>query len=112
MPNKDWEFLAVDQMSNPIQVGSGILTADVTGTPITSPASVTTSATTINVPTNAAVMVAWSDAAWRVSEQAAMTQHAVVAANQPVSIPLSKTHLLYVRGDAGTVTLNFYFITV
>lgn len=98
--------------SDQLQVGSGILTADITGTPITSPASVTTTETTINVPTNAKVLVAWSSAAWRVSEQAAMTQHAVVAANQTVNIPLGKSSAIYVRGDAGTVTLNFYFITV
>ncbi len=104
--------LPLDAKDNPIPVGSGILTADITGTPITSPASITTTETAINVPVNAKVLVAWSDAAWRVSEQAAMTQHAVVAANQRLDIPLGNSSIIYVRGDAGTVTLNFYFITV
>lgn len=109
---KSYRTLAEDGMHKAVQVGSGVLTADITGTPITSPASITTTETAINVPTNAAVMVAWSADAWRFSEQAAMTQHVVAAANQIVTIPLGDTDVIYVRGDAGTVTLNFYFITV
>jgi hypothetical protein len=97
-----------------IPVGSGFVTADVTGTPITSPKSLTTTAVfTIVVPDNAVLMTVVCGAAIRVSEVVGMGQYDVVAANTKEVFQVSKMQNIYVCNDStGTNNLYFKFVII
>ena len=111
---KDFGAFPLDDNSTPIEVGKSFKTADITGTPQTSPLSVGTSVVTIVVPTNAFKMYFTSGAALRVSEVSNAASYFTTVANTPYEVPCSGMDNVYVRIDAaeGTTPLSFYFVLV
>lgn len=97
----------------PVQTGGSILTADISASPKVSPLSVTNaSVTTIAVPTNAAEIVVLGSAAFRIGESVALSQYFTVPASTVMAFGVADMDSIFVQGDAGVITLNFYFITV
>lgn len=109
---KNYSNLAVDASSKIVQTGGGILTIDASSSPQSSPLVISTSITTLTVPENAAEIVIEGDVVIRYSEDPTMTHYATLAASTKLAIGLGRSTNLYVRGDSGSGTLQFHFITV
>jgi len=92
-------------------VGAGIQTQDNTGTPITSPATVTTG-TTLVVPLNAISLVLYTSAALRVSEVSSYASYFVVPTANSISIDVSRMANVYLKQDSGSCTVQFFFVVV
>lgn len=103
-----------DDNRSSVPVGSSFVTADVTGTPQTSPLSLTTTAVfTIVVPDNAVLMTVYCSAAIRISELVGMAQYDVVPAYTKEVIHVSKMQNVYIKNDStGTNNLYFKFIVI
>lgn len=88
---------------------NAFITKDATGTPVTSPASIN-AVTPIAVPVAAVSFTVWGSAALRVSEEStAASNYATIPANTPVTFPCTRQTVIYLKGDAGAVTTNFFF---
>lgn len=101
-----------DGSRTPIQVAGSFQTNDSTGTPQTSPLTVSTSVVTLVVPDNA-IQVSFLplSADMRVSELVGMGQYDVVRQNTKEVISCAKMQNIYVKRDAAAdVSLNFKFI--
>lgn len=111
---KDFAFLKRDDNRVPIMTGTHIQTFDATPSPQKSPLTVTEiSVTTIAIPPNAAEVVFAPSAAMRVSEAATMaTGYYVQPASSIQVYGVAGMDTIYIQGDAGSVTLQFYFILV
>lgn len=104
--------LARDDDRVPIQIGSSFQTADGTGTPITSPLTLTGSVQTLTVPVGAVEVILYPLAdSLQVSEIVGMTQSDVIAAGSKESYPCARMATVYVKGT-NTDTLNFRFTIV
>lgn len=96
-----------------ITTSAGIVTQDATPSPQKSPLAITTTVTTLTLPSNAAEVVLKSDVAIRVSEEATAADHYwLQSAGVPTAYGMANTSTLYVRTDSGSGTLYFYFNTV
>lgn len=91
-----------------VGLGSGIQTSDASGTPLTSPQTVGTTATVLNIPANAAKVVITPAAATNVSEIAGSTGY-TIPAGATVSIPCGRMSKLYLSTASGTSVTQFYF---
>ncbi len=97
------------------------MTTDATGTPLTSPLSFTTGVTTLVVPAAAVQLTLTPSAALRISEEpTAAANYYVIPANTTVTVPcmtprldgVTTTGNLYIKGDSGSGTVNFFFSNV
>lgn len=112
---KNFAFLRRDDNNVPIMTGTHIQCFDATaGTPQESPLSVTNlSVTTLAIPENAAEIVFTPSGAMRVSEAATMaTGYFVQAASVTQAWGVAGMDNIYIQGDAGVITLQFYFVLV
>lgn len=101
--------MASDKNRDSVQVSGSFVTADNTGTPQTSPLSLTTTAVfTIVVPDTAIIMTCMSAADMRISEVVGMGQYDLIKANTKESIQCARMANIYVKNDV-TGTNNFYF---
>lgn len=103
-----------DKNKVPFQGANQLVTADATGTPVTSPLSLTTTGVfTIVVPDTAIRMTYMSAGDVRISELVAMGQYDLAKANIKESIDVSKMQNVYFKNDSsGTNNLYFKFFTV
>jgi hypothetical protein len=92
-------------------LGSWIQTSDGTGTPVTSPVTVTTG-TTLTIPPNAAQIVISSSAALRISELSDVSTYFVLPANVSLTIDVARLSLLYLKQDSGSCTVQFFMVMV
>ncbi|HEX9059102.1 MAG TPA: hypothetical protein VF941_02890 [Clostridia bacterium] len=86
-------------------------TQDATGTPITSPKTVSSSVITLIVPTNAiAIVIICGTNLVRVSEDSAVANYAVLPSNVPVEFPVTQQNNVYLlRDGASDATVQFFF---
>lgn len=92
--------------------GTNYFTAvDISGSAVASPASVSNSATTtVTCPHTAAEMIICSSGALRISEiDNFSTTYFTLPANTVITIPVATMNYVYLRGDSGTVTVQFMF---
>lgn len=93
--------------------GAGPQTADVTGTPVTSPVSVATnSVTTLNVPLNAArVNFLATTNTVNISEADATvaSKYFTIPTGVQISVDVSRCAKLYCESNTGSATLSFWF---
>lgn len=103
--------LLKDKNNNLLHVSRGIQTCDGNSSPKSSPLSVGSGAATeLQFPTQAAELVILdTDGALQISEDSSMTRYAVLPANSSVPLQASAGGSLYLKGDSGTVTVQFYF---
>lgn len=93
----------------PLQVGNGIVTQDITGTPITSPVTMTASSIkTLKVPNNAAELSIYCDADLLLSEDSNFNRYDLIPGGQKEVIGISKTEEIYLKND-GSVSVTVYF---
>ena len=111
--NSGLNSMVTDQNQKPVQIGSSFTTADITGTPKTSPLSYgTLTVITLAVPTNAVEFIVNPSSALRVSEVVGMAQYDVVAANSKEAISCARMDSIFVVGDSATGTCNFRFTLI
>lgn len=85
-----------------------MLTQDITGTPVTSPTTVTTTAT-LAVPLNAvAITVSPVTNPVQVSEDSTQTAFFAVPAGQTITFPCARLSNIYLKTSGSTV-VSFYF---
>ncbi len=108
--------LVVDENMERIQVAGNILAEDGAGTPVISPkGSIGTTPQKITVPANSLWCVIQSDAVMWFGENATLDGsatgkgYAIIAADVPVRIPVSRMSSFYVRAASGTIAVDFYF---
>jgi hypothetical protein len=96
-------------------LGSGFITTDVSGTPITSPATVSTSAvTTITIPANAIrmfitnTMTVNTDLLY-VSELSGVTTYDIINAGATREYDCGRMGNLYLKANGANVTASFAF---
>lgn len=89
-----------------------ISTQDATASPQASPLALTTSLTDIKIPVAAVNITMTPSATIRYTEDSTGTRYATLAANATLTIPCTRLTDLYVRGDAGAATLQFFFSVV
>lgn len=94
-----------------ITLGSWPQTSDATGTPVNSPATVTTG-TTLTVPERAVQVVISSSAALRISELSDVSTYFVLQANGTITLDVTRLGLLYLKQDSGSCAVQFYFSIV
>lgn len=94
-----------------IGTSSYIQTSDATGTPVTSPATVTTG-TSLTVPERATKVTFSTTAALRISELVDASTYFVLPANGVVTIDVTRLALLRLQQDSGSCTVSFYFSLV
>lgn len=101
--------MRIDGNRKGIIAANQFVTQDATGTPQTSPLSLTTTAIfTIVLPPNAVRITFLSGADLRVSDLAAMTRYDLVKANVKEEFQVANMDKVYVQNDA-TGTNNLYF---
>lgn len=112
--NTSFGGLPTDANRDMIPVINQFVTADITGTPITSPKSMTTTVVfTLVVPLNAVRVTLLSGADMRVAELVAMTNYDLIKANTKEVIDCANMDKIYVSNDTtGTNNLYFKFYTV
>lgn len=112
-----------DPNHKPIEIAQNyFLTEDATATPVTSPATVASNADTVlKVPEAATALVISSSAAVRINDASpASAPYFVIPANtvmtipceSPTNEPLTNSGTFYLRGDAGSATVQFMFLCV
>lgn len=110
-PNQEDNFggAVVDANRNAlVNVGAGIQTSDITGTPLNSPITVTTG-TTVNVPLNAVSVTLQSSAALRISESSTTTGYFVLPTAATISMDIARMASFFLKQDSGSCTVQFYF---
>jgi hypothetical protein len=90
------------------QMGNGIQTTDITGTPLTSPQSLTTSIITINIPLNASSVIFQTTGITYVSEIANQSSYYAIPAGGQLILALANQSKIYVAA-ATTASLSFIF---
>jgi len=107
----DNAFLPQDAKGEVVQVPAGFLTQDATGTPQTSPLTVSNTKITIAVPDGVAeLIIVHTDQAIRVSELSAMTRYFMMPANYSVVVPVADTDFVYlIRDGSSDATVQFFF---
>ena len=106
----DNAFLSQDAQGEVVQVAAGFQTQDATGTPQTSPLTVSNTVITIAVPDGAAeLIIVYTDQAIRVSEIVGMTRYFVLNAGSAVVIPVANTDSVYLVRDSADATVQFFF---
>ena len=104
--------LLKDKNNNLLHISRGILTCDGnTSSPKVSPLSVGSgSATELQFPSQAVELVILDvDGALQISEDSSMSRYAVMPANSGLTLQASTGGSVYLKGDSGTVTVQFYF---
>ena len=91
--------------------GAGPQTTDISGSPVTSPATVSTG-TTLTVPLNAAQVTLISNVGINISELAALTDYFTLPASTLLTIDVTRCSKLYLSSTAGNATVSFYFNVV
>lgn len=94
-----------------VDAANGFQTTDATGTPLTSPLSVTTGTTILKVPLNVSWVTLFASAATSVSEVANMATYFTIPASTPVPIPVANQQFVYLT-TATTATVSFYFSVI
>lgn len=108
-PARLFQNLAIDGNNKPIQVGGSFVTADATGTPVTSPLSLTTTAVfTIIVPAGATKVSVMSAADVKVSDVSDVSKYDLIKANTKETLDVANMDKFYVA-NASSGTNNFYF---
>ena len=112
--NPDLQYLAIDDNHEKVQVGSSFTTADATGTPKTSPLTVSSTEIAITVPDRAVeVIFAVTGADIRVSEVTGMANYYVIPEDAAEAIGCARMPIIYVKRNAAVdATLNFRFTLV
>lgn len=93
-----------------IQVGGGFQTNDVTGTPITSPYTFTTSEAVLIIPDNAIQVSLMPTVDLRVYETTGIAQYDLIKANIKETIGVANKQALYFKGDVAGGSLYFKFV--
>lgn len=112
MASKNLGSLKIDDNNRTVMSGNAFLTADISGTPKTSPLSYSNTVITIAIPTNAVEVVFTPSTALRVGESVAMTQYYTQAASTVEAYGVADMSNIYIVRDSADGTLNFRFITV
>ena len=105
---------SLDDNGAKLQTANSFVTADITGTPKTSPLTVSSVVIALAVPTNAVSVIFYSTANdVRVSEDDAAANYFLLKASTLVAFPCAKQKNIYVVRDAGSdATLQFAFNVV
>ena len=111
---KNFQTFKRDDNQVPIMTGTHIQCFDATGTPQESPLTVSNVAiSTIAIPVNAAEVVFNPSVALRVSEDADMdTGYFVQTAAATQAYGVAGMDNIYIRGDAASAVVQFYFVLV
>ena len=107
----DNSWLPMDAMNQAVQVPAGFQTMDATGTPQTSPLTVSNIKITIVVPDGAAeLVIVYTDISIRVSEDTTMAQYFVLPAGFSAVIPVANLdNVFLIRDGANDATVQFFF---
>lgn len=93
-------------------LGSGFVTKDATGTPVTSPATATGTPTTLNIPTNAIrVIVSNTDATNNlyVSEVSGVGNYVILPKGVVQSFDIGRQGVMYVQSSSTSTAYSFAF---
>lgn len=104
--------LPVDGSQKPIQIGNSIKTVDASGTPKTSPFTLTGGVDSFTIPAGCVEFIVnpvTHD--MKISELSTMARYDTVAQSSKESIPCAKAVTIYVQGTASDV-LNFRFTLI
>jgi hypothetical protein len=104
--------LSKDDNMTAVQTGNSFTTTDVTGTPVTSPASYTNATTTITIPDGAVEMIIMPTTDLRISELSNVAAYDLIKANTKESIPVARMSTLYITRDASSGSAYFRFVIV
>jgi len=95
-------------------LGNGIQTTDGSSTPLTSPLTLTSTATTVNIPDGAVQVILTNSGATNsmsYSEVSGMASYATLGTGQSVTLDVGLQGKLYLSSTSGT-TCSFVFIVV
>lgn len=110
---KTFQNLGREASRHVLQTGNAAVMRDATAVPFESPLTFDTNIVTIAVPTNAAEIVVKPSVALRVGYDSTLADgYYVVNASERELFPVAGTSTLYIRGDAATGILQFFFITI
>lgn len=114
MSDKNLDSLVRDDNNTPIMTGSGILTVDSSGTPKESPLAfgVNGNEQEISIPATAAEIVIRPSADLRIYEATGSSSYFVIPADIPMAFGVGRSTSIFIDGDVGAGTVNFYFVTV
>ena len=105
--------MPLDDNAYIIPTAKGFATQDASGTPKTSPWTVSSSELEITVPHNAAEMViCHTDNALRVSEVTGMARYFVIPGNTGEVLQVAGGETIYFIRDSADCTVQFYFRTL
>jgi len=109
---KIFQFHLSSLIKQAIHVGNNIKTLDITGTPITSPVTITAGATkTLLIPANAAEIVINSDNDVMFSEHSSFSSYDRIPAGIPENIGIVRRDNLYLKNTgAGSIVVYFHFV--
>ena len=113
--SNNFRKLVKDSTGSSMPVGQTFMAQDETGSPKTSPLSVSSSVITLTVPARAVEFICVASAACRISalnNNPASAPYFVLPAGIPMTFPVSNQDALYVVRDSSDLTLNFYFVIV
>lgn len=107
-------LVALDDNGTHLQAANSFVTADITGTPKTSPLTVSSAVIPLAVPTNAVSAVFYATTNdTRISEDDAAANYFVLKAGVLVTLPCTKQKNIYVvRDGSSDATLQFAFNVV
>lgn len=111
---KAFNFYLSSIIKGIIHVGHNIKTRDITGTPITSPVTITAGSTkTLLIPENAAEIVINCDDDVMVSEHSDFSSYYRIPAGIPENIGIVRRDNLYLKNTSGSsIVVYFRFVTL
>jgi len=105
-----------DGSHNAMLIGAGPQTVDISASPIVSPATISnTGVTTLTVPLNAAQVsfLATSNSVnISESDDTVATNYFTIPTGTQVTVDVTRVSKLYLKANAGSATLSFYFNVV
>jgi hypothetical protein len=104
--------LPIDANGAEIQIAGQFVTADVTGTPITSPLSYTNATTTLVVPDSGIEFIVLPTTDLKVSNKSDMSSYDLVKANTKECFPVARMQNIYVTEASADGTAYFRFTTL
>lgn len=109
---KDFNSLSRDDNQVALPTGTAFSCTDATTSPQLSPLTVSTSATNLAIPSNAAEVILSAAADIQVSPTSGFTTYFTLAAGNLMSFPVARVDNIYIKAATGTTPLSFAFILV
>lgn len=106
--SSDFNKLPDGGNGQPIQIANSFATADISGTPKTSPHTYDTSEFSITVPDDGAELRFKASTDIRVGESSGLSSYFVVAADTWFTVMTGKENVVYFKADSAGGTLQFY----